>query len=142
MESDLINYPALSNISWHTSNVTNDDSILSKYNSNGNLVWQTYVPENLDSDFFIKTDNMGNIYIAGTTKWQNLGDLGTYEPSFTYVSSPQGDPVSNSYVVKLNSQGQKSGRPIFLQKQLVILIYLTTIYILLQERILILLFLH
>ncbi|MCA6067108.1 T9SS type A sorting domain-containing protein [Chryseobacterium sp. RG1] len=107
LESDLINYPTLSNMSWQTSNVTNDDSILSKYDSNGNLVWQTYVPENLDSDFFIKTDNTDNIYIAGTTKWQNLGDPGTYDPSFTYVSSPQGGPLSNSYVVKLNSQGQK-----------------------------------
>jgi hypothetical protein len=60
-----------------------------KYDSNRNLIWQTYVPENLDSDFFIKTDSTGNIYIAGTTKWQNLGDPGTYEPSFTHVSSAQ-----------------------------------------------------
>ncbi|WEK68870.1 MAG: T9SS type A sorting domain-containing protein [Candidatus Chryseobacterium colombiense] len=107
IESDLINYPVLSNSNWHTSNITNDDSILSKYDSNGNLIWQTYVPENLDSDFFIKTDNTGNIYIAGTTKWQNLGDPGTYGPSFTHVSSAQGGPLSNSYVIKLNSQGQK-----------------------------------
>jgi len=107
IENDLTNYPTLSSGTWHTSNVTNDDSILSKYDTNGNLVWQTYVPENLNSNFFIKTDNSGNIYIAGTTKWQNLGDPGTYEPSFTYIPSTLGDPLSNSYVVKLNAQGQK-----------------------------------
>ncbi len=107
IESDLVNYPTLSSGTWHTSSSTNDDSILSKYDSNGNIIWKTYVPENSDSPFLIKTDNAGNTYIAGTTKWQNLGDSGTYQPSFTYIPSSLGSPISNSYVVKLNAQGQK-----------------------------------
>ncbi|GAB0154853.1 hypothetical protein CHRYSEOSP005_01130 [Chryseobacterium sp. Alg-005] len=107
IESNLIQFPALPNGTWNSTQITSDDSILSKYDSAGNLVWKTYVPENSDSKFFIKTDASGNIYIAGTTKWQNLGDPGTYEPAFTLVPSTNGSPTSNSYLVKLNSQGQK-----------------------------------
>lgn len=107
IESNLIQFPIFTSGVWHSTNITTDDSVLSKYDINSNLEWKTYIPENLDSGIFVKTDTSGNIYVAGTTKWQNLGDSGTYQPTFTLVSSPSGPPLSNSYIVKLNPQGQK-----------------------------------
>ena len=107
IESDFIQFPTFTSGVWHSTNVTTDDSVLSKYDVSGNLLWKTYIPANLDSDIFVKTDALGNIYVGGTTKWQNLGDSGTYQPTFTLVSSPSSSPLSNSFIVKLNPQGQK-----------------------------------
>lgn len=107
IESELTQYPVFTSGVWNSSNISSDDSVLSKYDSSGNLLWKTYIPENLDSGFFIKADTSGNIYIGGTTRWQNLGDQGTYQSVFTSVPSTGGLPLANSYIVKLNSQGQK-----------------------------------
>lgn len=107
IESELIQFPTFTSGVWHTTNITTDDSVLSKYDVSGNLLWKTYIPENLNSGVFVKTDASGNVYIGGTTQWQNLGDSGTYQPTFTLVSSPGGFPLANSFIVKLNPQGQK-----------------------------------
>lgn len=107
IESELIQFPTFTSGVWHNTNVTTDDSVLSKYDINGNLLWKTYIPENLNSGLFVKTDTSGNVYIGGTTDWQNLADPGTYQPTFTNVSSPGGLTLANSFIVKLNPQGQK-----------------------------------
>lgn len=106
IQSSLNTYPVLTYGTWNSNHTLLTDCILAKYDSAGTLLWKTYIPENLEFGSFIRTDAIGNIFIAGTTKWQNLGDTGTYEPNFTSIS-PTGTPISNSYLIKLNPQGQK-----------------------------------
>ncbi|MDR2234799.1 MAG: T9SS type A sorting domain-containing protein [Chryseobacterium sp.] len=90
---------------WLSNPVTDKDGILSKYDVNNNLLWRTYIPGKVSST--IATDSEGNIYITGTTSWQNLGDPETFQPDFTVVPDFFGSPLPNSYIVKLNPQGQK-----------------------------------
>lgn len=103
IESDLTQYPTLSNGVWHSDHATTSDAILAKYDSSGTLVWKTYIPSDINSKFILKTDNNGNIYLTGETKWQSLGDPGTYEPNYTSTVT-----AANSYLIKFNSAGQKT----------------------------------
>lgn len=104
-EHDMLQYPTLSTGTWLPNPIANyDNFILSKYDATGGLLWKTYMPGK--NPGFLKTDNDGNVYITGTTTWQNIGDIGTFQPTFT-VSNSGGGLLLNSYVVKLNSQGQK-----------------------------------
>lgn len=81
IESQLSAYPALPSGVWLSSAVDVTNVILFKYDSTGNLLWQTYLPG--DSNFEqIETDSAGNIYILGRTQWQSLGDAGTFQPAF------------------------------------------------------------
>ncbi|MBW7675184.1 T9SS type A sorting domain-containing protein [Chryseobacterium chendengshani] len=90
---------------WLTSNVEpgNNQIILAKYNASDVLQWKTYIPAISE----IKTDNAGNIYLSGSTLWQNLGDPGTAFPSFTLPNVAGNIVKSNVYVTKLNAQGEK-----------------------------------
>ncbi|MDR2234797.1 MAG: T9SS type A sorting domain-containing protein [Chryseobacterium sp.] len=104
IEKDITN-PALPIGVWLSGNVTNQDRILSKYDENNNLLWRTYIPGSESP--LLTFDSSGNIYMAGTTSWQNLGDSGTFQEDFETVTDPTGFVKPNSYIVKLNPQGQK-----------------------------------
>lgn len=105
-ESNLMSYPTLPSGVWLSSHNEPDDIILSKYDSNNNLLWKTYLPGNASFNS-LEIDTSGNIYIAGLTKWQNLGDFGTFQPNFSMVYDSAGILLPNTYIVKLNPQGQK-----------------------------------
>lgn len=99
------NSPPLPSGVWLPESVTDGDTILSKYDENNQLLWKTYIPGG--SSYTLTDDEQGNIYITGTTIWQNLGDPGTFQPAFTIVPDINGTSLANSYLVKLNPQGQK-----------------------------------
>lgn len=107
-ENFITQYNPLPFNTWLPNNVDNTDIILAKYNDAGVLQWKTYIPNFEGNNDIIKTDENGNIYLFGETKWQNLGDAGTYFPNYTFsYSQGGGSPKSNYFVVKLNPQGQK-----------------------------------
>lgn len=83
--------------------------LLSKYNANNNLVWTTYLPNNGNGIVFVRTDNSDNVYIIGAVNEEisGIGTSGTYQPNFVTYTPSSGSNVENSYVVKLNSAGQK-----------------------------------
>ncbi|MDR2234798.1 MAG: T9SS type A sorting domain-containing protein [Chryseobacterium sp.] len=90
---------------WLSEPVINSDMILSKYDSNNVLLWRTYIPGG--NTYSFADDDQGNIYFTGTTIWQNLGDPETFQPDFTSIQNLDGTLRPNSYIVKLNPQGQK-----------------------------------
>lgn len=107
-ESYITQYNPLPFNTWLSNNIDSTDIILAKYNDLGVLQWKTYIPNSESYIDIIKTDENGNIYLFGDTKWQNLGDAGTYSPNYTFsYSQGGGSPKSNYFVVKLNPQGQK-----------------------------------
>lgn len=106
INSHITSFPTLNYPTWIQNNQDTNDCILSKYNASNNLLWKTYIPHHKDYKSLVKTDSDGNIYVSGTTNWQNIGDAGTFTPNFTNVSS-NGLLLSNSFLIKLNSQGQK-----------------------------------
>ncbi|MFC3159958.1 hypothetical protein ACFOEQ_17020 [Chryseobacterium arachidis] len=69
-------------------------------------MWKTYIP-NTGENNNIEVDGNGNIYLTGNTKWQNLGDSGVFQQNFSVVYDTAGLILANTYIVKLNSQGQK-----------------------------------
>ncbi|MBS1548883.1 MAG: T9SS type A sorting domain-containing protein [Bacteroidetes bacterium] len=83
--------------------------VLTKYNASGNAIWTTYLP-NPDDGYLtgLVTDATGNIYLYGSTRSdiQEIGTSGVYqEHLINYISG--GNNWYNSYIVKLNSSGQK-----------------------------------
>ncbi|WP_027388392.1 SBBP repeat-containing protein [Chryseobacterium gregarium] len=105
-QTNLITYPALSPGAWLANAPDSINMILTKYDVNNTMLWQTYLPGNNNVNN-LEVDNNGNIYVAGTTKWQNLSDPGTFQPTFNMVYDAAGIILPNSYIVKLNPQGQK-----------------------------------
>ncbi len=66
------------------------DCFIAKFDSSGKRIWGTYYGgEGMDDPFSVSYDNMGHIYITGsTTSTKGIGTVGTYEPTvpFTYSS--------------------------------------------------------
>ena len=98
--------PTLASGTWLSNQTDSSNIILTKYGVNNTIMWQTYLPGN-DSFNNLEVDNDGNIYVAGSTKWQNLADPGTFQPTFSMVYDAAGASLPNTYIVKLNPQGQK-----------------------------------
>lgn len=99
-------YPTLSQGAWLSSAPDSTNMILTKYDINNTMLWQTYIPGN-NSFNILEVDHEGNIYFAGSTKWQHLADPGTFQPDFNLVYDVAGISMDNTYIVKLNPQGQK-----------------------------------
>jgi hypothetical protein len=78
---------------------------ISKLNSNGQLVWGTYVGSNgLVRPYKIATDKWNNILIAGLTHGStNIGTLGTF---FSVLPMPN-NPTQLAFLMKFDSTGQK-----------------------------------
>lgn len=106
IEYNITTYTALSSGVWLPNNNESTDMIFAKYDANNNLLWKTYIPGTGDFQNF-EVDSNGNIYIVGYTKWQTLADSGTFQPDFKTVYDASGALLSNTYIVKLNPQGQK-----------------------------------
>ena len=98
--------PTLPSGVWLSNPITTANPILKKYDKNNNLLWKTYIPD-LSYGERLKVDSNGNVYLSGKTAWPNIGSLGTFQPDFVTVLDFFGNPKANSYIVKLNPQGQK-----------------------------------
>lgn len=82
-------------------------SMLYKKDGMGNLLWSTYLPEEIGNMHFVQ-DEADNIYIIGDTKiQQGLATSNTYKPNFElyYPPGSNGTPANNGYVAKLNANG-------------------------------------
>lgn len=106
IEHTITAYTALPSGVWLPNNNESTDVIFAKYDINNNLLWKTYIPNTGESHNF-EVDSNGNIYIVGYTKWQTLGDPGTFQQNFKLVYDVSGTLLPNTYIVKLNPQGQK-----------------------------------
>lgn len=106
IENNITTYTTLPSGVWLPNNNESTDVIFAKYDVNNNLLWKTYIPNTGEYHNF-EVDNNGNIYITGHTKWQNLGDPGTFQQNFEHVYDVLGLLLSNTYIIKLNPQGQK-----------------------------------
>ncbi|UFH30581.1 T9SS type A sorting domain-containing protein [Chryseobacterium sp. C-71] len=79
-------------------------NMLIKRSSTGSIIWATYLPE--DNMYAISvTDDAGNIYITGVTTMQNISTPGVFQENFD-VMYAQGQLIANTYLAKLNSNGQ------------------------------------
>ncbi len=79
---------------------------LSKLDTNGNLVWGTYIASNnLVKIYAITTDKWNNIIVGGRTNGNiNIGTPGTFMPNLSYPSN-----ISRlAFLMKFNSAGQKT----------------------------------
>lgn len=109
----LKNYPTqVSNLAtsgaWLNQNVNtanNQTCTLTKYDPSHNIAWTTYVPSNTMS---LRFDDNQNIYLLGSVTHDvpGLGTPGVFQENYaSYMTS--GSVHENSYLVKLNSSGQK-----------------------------------
>lgn len=106
MQRGLASYPGLPSGPWLINAPESENILFTKYDGSNTVLWQTYLPGNSSFDT-MEVDENGNIYVAGLTRWQNLADAGTFQPAFSTVYDAAGIALSNSYLVKLNPQGQK-----------------------------------
>lgn len=106
IENNITTYTTLPSGAWQPNNNESTDVIFAKYDINNNLLWKTYIPNTGEYHNF-EIDSNGNIYITGHTKWQTLADSGTFQQDFKLVYDTSGALLPNTYIVKLNSQGQK-----------------------------------
>ncbi len=97
---------------WLTQNTDtagNLTRILTKRDANNNVIWVTYLPNNSNNEALsMRFDSNQNIYLLGQTQYDipGLGTPGVFQENFEpYLIS--GILQNNSYVVKLNSSGQK-----------------------------------
>ncbi|WBV60824.1 T9SS type A sorting domain-containing protein [Chryseobacterium camelliae] len=97
---------------WLTQNQnpsSNKTFTLSKYSPSGSLLWTTYLPKTLSvRGMMLRFDEESNIYLEGTTDESipGLTTSGVFLENFvTYQNSAT--TGLNSYLVKLNSSGQK-----------------------------------
>lgn len=83
-----------------------DSFLLSKYDTSGNLVWQTYVPNPMNIYFTVKFDSDNNLYLMGKTteNISNLSTSGSFQENYFSVGPYE---YTNSFLVKLNSSGQR-----------------------------------
>ncbi|MBW8522760.1 T9SS type A sorting domain-containing protein [Chryseobacterium chendengshani] len=97
---------------WLTQNtdpLNTSTSILTKYDINNNVIWATYIPNHNNNSYLnLRIDTNQNVYLLGQTQ-SNIAGLGTpgvmQESFVNYFAA--GSQASNSYLVKLNSSGQK-----------------------------------
>lgn len=80
--------------------------LLSKYDNSNNLLWKTYIPNPSNNYFTIKFDSDNNIYLLGRTAQDipNLTTTGAFQENFALISSTE---YVNSFLVKLNTSGQR-----------------------------------
>lgn len=111
-QNSSINIPATVGV-WLPTNPTIvnnsvvDKITLSKYSPLGNLLWTTFVPRD-SYGYSIKFDSQNNVYIAGQTILQSgIGSSGVYNENFIVGYDSNNNLLSNGYIVKLNSQGEK-----------------------------------
>lgn len=83
----------------------NSKNMLIKKSSSGATIWATYLPDKNFGHNITSVDSQGNIYITGTTLLQNISTPGVFQENFDVIVS-QGSIVDNSYVAKLNSNGE------------------------------------
>ncbi len=82
-------------------------SMLYKKDGLGNVLWSTFIPEEVGNLRFVQ-DEADNIYVTGDTKiQQGLATAGTFRPNFElyYPPGSNGTPANNGYVAKLNASG-------------------------------------
>lgn len=97
---------------WLTQNTNtagNVTRILTKRDSNNNVIWVTYLPNNdINQALSLRFDSNQNIYLLGIAQNDipGLGTPGVFQENFVPYSI-SGIQQINSYVVKLNSSGQK-----------------------------------
>lgn len=98
---------------WLTQNQNlpfNKTATLSKYSSGGTLLWTTYLPETISArGFALRFDEDLNVYLNGDTTVDipGLTISGVFVENF--ISYQTGNTLGvNSYLVKLNSSGQKT----------------------------------
>lgn len=116
---------------WFTSNPNNATStetkMLFKKDSNGTLLWKTFLPDNIER---ILQDDSGNIYVQGSTQLQNIGTAGTFQPNYTVVIDPTtNQPYPNEFIAKLSSTGQLLWTTYFSQAFMDIAYYNNHLYI-------------
>lgn len=78
------------------------DGFLAKFDSNGQKLWGTYLPE----AFSLEADDVGNVYVSGKTFLpQIFGSDGSFGQDFVFIYDEQHwNP--NTYLLKVNPQGQ------------------------------------
>lgn len=97
---------------WLTQNQnlpTNKTYTLSKYSPSGSLLWTTYLPKtNSSRAMMLRFDEESNIYLEGSTD-ENIPGLTTSGVFIeNFINYQVGTaPGAISYLVKLNSSGQK-----------------------------------
>jgi hypothetical protein len=84
------------------SNAAGSDAFLSKFNSNGNLIWSTYYGgTGNDLGKKITADTSGNIYMAGyTNSASGISTTGSYQTTY-------GGGAYDAFVVKFDTSGQR-----------------------------------
>lgn len=109
--SGIINNLSTSGV-WITQNPnlsSNKTFTLSKYSPSGSLLWTTYLPKtNSSRAIMLRFDQDSNIYLEGSAD-ENIPELTTpgvfIENFINYAAATASG--TNSYLVKLNSSGQK-----------------------------------
>lgn len=97
---------------WLETPLTDSNNVLlSKYASDGSLLWATFVPCQ-EGDFpsiLIDTDDAGNIFLTSNTRSQSgISTAGAYQENFLPVYNPtNGSLYPNAYMVKLSPSGQR-----------------------------------
>ncbi|MBK9285935.1 MAG: SBBP repeat-containing protein [Sphingobacteriaceae bacterium] len=78
------------------------DTYLSKFNSNGNLIWSTYMGSvNYETSFAIYVDPAGNAYITGNTaSTVNVTSPGAHQTVY-------GGGIDDATLAKFNTNGQR-----------------------------------
>ena len=78
------------------------DCFLSQFNSNGALLWSTYVGGSAaDGPWEVQSDSLGNIYLCGITRSTNgISSPSSFQPSY-------GGGGWNAFLVKFNSSGNR-----------------------------------
>jgi hypothetical protein len=92
------NYPTLD--AFQRSIAGDVNAFVSKFNSNGKLIWSTYLGgSQQDQASAVVTDSTGNIYVVGTTNSPNFPvTRGVVQPSL-------GGAGTNAFVAKFGSSG-------------------------------------
>lgn len=95
----------------NTSSTANFSYILTKYDSNDNMLWSTYLPNNVGNAeaYSLKIDSDFNIFILSGTAEEipNLGTAGVFQQNFISYNISNNVPGTNSFITKLNSSGAK-----------------------------------
>jgi Beta-propeller repeat len=79
------------------------DIFLFKLSSSGNLVWaKQFGGSNFDGGYAVAVDTSGNVYVSGYFMGTADFDPG---PNAVYLASPGPNGYTDSFVVKLNSEG-------------------------------------
>jgi gliding motility-associated-like protein len=102
--SDFDPGPGVFNLS--TAILTNSEFFLSKYDSDGNLIWaKQFAGDNLGSSYAIDVDALENIYVAGV--FYGTCDFNPGPSIFNLTSSisASGSVNADIFVTKLNSNG-------------------------------------